>query len=293
MSRESVVSAEHRKPAVAFAILALVAATLVGIQRADAQAGRLLAAVAGATVRVQGTLPAQAAALADTAREHGAALGPAFEVVLADAHDRSPRRGQPGLLDSLTEDRTATAHRRPGSKARQSSASGPHTGVRAVAHRPGSSRTAGNVAGPGAARSQARGHRRDHAADRAGGRGEGSANARATGGAQRAMRGAGRRLPKALLTAQRRTERLERVAERRAARAQRTAERHVKRLERRAHGVVRQASHRAARPAHRRVLAQLVRDRSVGQQTRRRPAAGHHLRSNRSHPGRGHGMSRR
>lgn len=50
-------STEHRRPAVAFAILAIVAAAVVGVQRAEAQGGRLLAAVVGAGVSVQGTLP--------------------------------------------------------------------------------------------------------------------------------------------------------------------------------------------------------------------------------------------
>jgi hypothetical protein len=50
-------SAEHRRPAVAFVVLAIVAAAVVGIQRADAQGGRLLAAVIGVGVSVHGTLP--------------------------------------------------------------------------------------------------------------------------------------------------------------------------------------------------------------------------------------------
>jgi hypothetical protein len=50
-------SAEHRRPAAAFVVLALVAAAVVGIQRAEAQGGRLLAAVIGAGVSVHGTLP--------------------------------------------------------------------------------------------------------------------------------------------------------------------------------------------------------------------------------------------
>lgn len=58
-------SAEHRRPTVAFVVLALVAAAVVGVQRADAQGGRLLAAVIGAGVSVQGTLP-RAEPLADS-----------------------------------------------------------------------------------------------------------------------------------------------------------------------------------------------------------------------------------
>lgn len=62
-------STEHRRPAVAFVILAIVAAAVVGVQRAEAQGGRLLAAVVGAGVSVQGTLtqpePVAASVLAD------------------------------------------------------------------------------------------------------------------------------------------------------------------------------------------------------------------------------------
>lgn len=58
-------SAEHRRPAAAFVVLAIVAAAVVGIQRAEAQGGRLLAAVIGAGVSVHGTLP-RAEPLADS-----------------------------------------------------------------------------------------------------------------------------------------------------------------------------------------------------------------------------------
>lgn len=77
-------STEHRRPAVAFAILAIVAAAVVGVQRAEAQGGRLLAAVVGAGVSVQGTLPrtepVAAAVLDDTGLFPGGSL-----LILADA----------------------------------------------------------------------------------------------------------------------------------------------------------------------------------------------------------------
>ena len=47
-------SADHRKPVVAFVVLAFLAAALVGVQRADAQAGRFMAAVLGGDVHAQG-----------------------------------------------------------------------------------------------------------------------------------------------------------------------------------------------------------------------------------------------
>lgn len=45
-------STDHRKPVVAFVCLAFIAAALVGVQRADAQAGRFLEAFVGSGARV-------------------------------------------------------------------------------------------------------------------------------------------------------------------------------------------------------------------------------------------------
>ena len=47
-------SADHRKPVVAFVVLAFLAAALVGVQRADAQAGRFLAAALGSDLHAHG-----------------------------------------------------------------------------------------------------------------------------------------------------------------------------------------------------------------------------------------------
>jgi hypothetical protein len=71
------VSADHRRPFLAFVVLALLAAALVGVQRADAQSGRFLAAAIGTTVRVQGTLPGSELSL-DVARDRLVSLSPAF-----------------------------------------------------------------------------------------------------------------------------------------------------------------------------------------------------------------------
>lgn len=65
----------------AFVLLAFVAAALVGIQRADAQGGRLMAAVIGGTVRVHGILPAPSTESLDTAEAQ--ALGPVFAALRA------------------------------------------------------------------------------------------------------------------------------------------------------------------------------------------------------------------
>ena len=50
-------SADHRKPVVAFILLAVLAAALVGFQRADARTGQFLASLVGVGDRVEGTLP--------------------------------------------------------------------------------------------------------------------------------------------------------------------------------------------------------------------------------------------
>lgn len=70
-SGETIVSTHHRKPLVAFVVLALAAAGLIGVHRADARSGRLLAAAAGAGVRAQGSLSVHL-----PAAEYAAGLGP-------------------------------------------------------------------------------------------------------------------------------------------------------------------------------------------------------------------------
>lgn len=74
-------SAEHRRPVVAFVMLAFVTVAVIGIQRAEAQAGRFVAAMVGATVQVQGTLPAASDASREATLERAAELGPAFAAV--------------------------------------------------------------------------------------------------------------------------------------------------------------------------------------------------------------------
>jgi hypothetical protein len=78
-SREKpLVSADHRKPVVAFVMLALAAALVVGIQQAEAMDGRFLAAAVGTDARVQGTVPPADERPDGRASEHLDALGPAF-----------------------------------------------------------------------------------------------------------------------------------------------------------------------------------------------------------------------
>jgi hypothetical protein len=82
------VSADHRKPVVAFVLLALTAATLVGVQRADARGDRLVAALIGAGVQAHGMLP--------PSRESAVAAIRAAELV--KALNTPPGRGDTALL---------------------------------------------------------------------------------------------------------------------------------------------------------------------------------------------------
>ena len=77
-------SADHRRPVVAFVMLALVAAALVGIDRADARGGRLLVAVIGAGARVHGAVPAltDVSGLSVRAAARWAPLGFSVEAVM-------------------------------------------------------------------------------------------------------------------------------------------------------------------------------------------------------------------
>jgi hypothetical protein len=65
---------DHRKPAVAFVVLAFAAAALVGVQQADAQAGRFLAAVVGSDAHGRGEIAATSRARSP----QETSLGPAF-----------------------------------------------------------------------------------------------------------------------------------------------------------------------------------------------------------------------
>ena len=101
-------STDHRKPVVAFVCLAFIAAALVGVQRADAQAGRFLEAFVGSGARVHSatTLLTGDARRLEASRRL-AVLGPGFEV-LADlspgadpARTEEPRtkRGRAGEVN--------------------------------------------------------------------------------------------------------------------------------------------------------------------------------------------------
>jgi hypothetical protein len=63
---------DHRKPAVAFIALAFAAAALVGVQHADAQAGRFMAGIVGSDAQARGEIAAASPSPQQTA------LGQAF-----------------------------------------------------------------------------------------------------------------------------------------------------------------------------------------------------------------------
>lgn len=95
-------STDHRKPVVAFVCLAFIAAVLVGVQRADAQAGRFLEAFVGSGARVHSAttlLTGDARGLEASRRLAG--LGPGFEVLA----DLSPG-ADPARTEELGEPRT-------------------------------------------------------------------------------------------------------------------------------------------------------------------------------------------
>lgn len=116
-------SADHRKPLVAFVVLAFAAAAIVGIQRAEAHAGRFVAAVVGTSVRVQGTLTTDVAPVEAAIRAAG--LGPAFssldrvlrggvseplETAPVEAAVTAPRVAEPGLpADTVSRGRAASS----------------------------------------------------------------------------------------------------------------------------------------------------------------------------------------
>lgn len=83
-------SADHRKPVVAFVLLALAATALIGAQRAEAQRGQFLAAViaaGGQGEAVHGLIRPTSAEALEVARARVATLGPVF-VALADGSGR-------------------------------------------------------------------------------------------------------------------------------------------------------------------------------------------------------------
>jgi hypothetical protein len=85
-------STDHRKPVVAFVCLAFIAAALIGVQRADAQAGRFLEAFVGSGVRVHSDtlLTGEVRRLEGGKRLAG--LGPGFEVLAELSPGAGPAR---------------------------------------------------------------------------------------------------------------------------------------------------------------------------------------------------------
>jgi hypothetical protein len=98
-------STDHRKPAVAFVALAFAAAALVGVQQADAQTGRFMAAVVGSDAHARGEL---AAASGARSPERGAPLVPALPPFARTAEPSgSPTR------TSDPDDQVSRTHHRP------------------------------------------------------------------------------------------------------------------------------------------------------------------------------------
>jgi len=137
---EPVVSTDHRKPVMAFVVLALMAACLVGVQRAEAQSGRLLAAAVGLSVRAQGSLPDPLGSLADAAQEQVTTLGPLFELVLdgssGPATDAVASDSVASDAPTSASDATGRApHAAPSARDRNDDARAAEPTSRPVAHR--------------------------------------------------------------------------------------------------------------------------------------------------------------
>jgi hypothetical protein len=79
------VSAQHRKPVVAFVLLACLAVAIVGVRAAEGSKGRFIAAPVGVAAEVHGTIPGQSEADRRSAAERVEALGPAFAALNGDA----------------------------------------------------------------------------------------------------------------------------------------------------------------------------------------------------------------
>jgi hypothetical protein len=87
-------STDHRKPAVAFVVLAFMAAALVGVQNADAQGGRFLAAVVGSDVHARGAIAAAPAEAPQQSASWGSALSALSGLTSpVERSDGSPRSG--------------------------------------------------------------------------------------------------------------------------------------------------------------------------------------------------------
>ena len=85
-------STDHRKPFVAFVLLAVAAAVLVGMGRADAVGGHLFESVGGATLRVHGTVP--------TSRD-AAGSGASFDELVAGSEATARPAGTTGVASPL------------------------------------------------------------------------------------------------------------------------------------------------------------------------------------------------
>jgi hypothetical protein len=221
----------------AFVVLALLAAGLVGVQRADAQAGRLLAAVAGVDARVHGTVPVTPGLVTTAARERAAAMGPLFEAVasLADGSGaEAPAAGAPPRSERATPRDTGPARSaRPGVLAGPEPAATPRRANAAKAQRVADRTDAGARAARPVAHVLRFTERRVTRVEKKAVRRVARAEQKADRWAARVERKADRWAVKAERKADRWTARAERLAQRRAQLAERRAERAERRAERR------------------------------------------------------------
>ncbi|HSE07913.1 MAG TPA: hypothetical protein VLB29_04555 [Nocardioidaceae bacterium] len=122
-------SADHRKPFMAFVVLAVLATALVGVHRANAEPGRFFAAAIGARVSVEGTLPIRADSWEPAVVVTGQARAvtvPAVGAVGLSPVDETARLDEAGSREGLGADSDSR------SSARAASAEGTRFGAREV-----------------------------------------------------------------------------------------------------------------------------------------------------------------
>ena len=86
-------STDHRKPLVAFVLLALAAAVVVGMGRADAVAGRLFESVGSASIRVHGAVDAPRNATGASA---------SFDALVAESRVNPGPDGRRGIVGAVS-----------------------------------------------------------------------------------------------------------------------------------------------------------------------------------------------
>ena len=192
-------STDHRKPVVAFVCLAFIAAALIGVQRADAQAGRFLEAFVGSGARVHSAttlLTGDARRLEASRRLTG--LGPGFEVLADLSPGADPARTEEPGEPRTKRGRAVEVNRGASGKRPEMKADGSRHGRESQrADRRSQNHVATAVRKARQAAREARGAARDLAGDARGAAGDLAKDARGPENGDAAARGFGRAVSEA------------------------------------------------------------------------------------------------